>query len=350
MADADSEDDAPPPLADMSSKLSLGMAQHLKMKEKPPPKPAAAAAEAKPMARGFFDAKPKPRRKKAPAKKPEDDGIEVVRPREPPSSVPSAFHVDTGDDKASAFKAAVTDALKPTQDTLTEVMANPSLMEGFDDPEVMAAVADIAKDAKNMKKYANNQKVQRFYKAMAGQVASKFDSMAEAEEARRQQSAAAQQSARPLIAPAAPKRTPKPAAPARKGVVDYSKWDDLDLSDDEDHEASFQKAEFRRLQEQALQDKIAAEKAAKEPEAPPKQKAPQANKSVPPPSRVAKPEVTLPSMTDVAAERRVDDPDTAWKIKPVSTKPTKAAEEAKAAPPAPAAKAPPASNDLFDMD
>jgi hypothetical protein len=48
-------------------------------------------------------------------------------------------------------------------------------MRGFDDPEVMAAVEDVARDPKNMAKYAKNPKVVRFYQNMAGMVGKRFE-------------------------------------------------------------------------------------------------------------------------------------------------------------------------------
>ena len=48
------------------------------------------------------------------------------------------------------------EALKPDQSTMQSVMANQKLMKGFDDPEVMA---DVAENPKNIQKYKNNPKV-----------------------------------------------------------------------------------------------------------------------------------------------------------------------------------------------
>ena len=52
-----------------------------------------------------------------------------------------------------------TERLRPTPDTVAEVMKRPELLAGFNDPEVMAAVADIAADSQNLKKYKNSTKV-----------------------------------------------------------------------------------------------------------------------------------------------------------------------------------------------
>lgn len=52
-----------------------------------------------------------------------------------------------------------------------QVMETPELAQGFDDPEIMKAVEEIGKNPELIKtRYANNAKVARFYKAMAGHV------------------------------------------------------------------------------------------------------------------------------------------------------------------------------------
>lgn len=51
------------------------------------------------------------------------------------------------------------DSLKPTPESIEEVMHSPQLIAGFDDPEVMAAVNDIAANPQAMHKYKSNAKV-----------------------------------------------------------------------------------------------------------------------------------------------------------------------------------------------
>ncbi|KAK3281828.1 hypothetical protein CYMTET_10408 [Cymbomonas tetramitiformis] len=75
-------------------------------------------------------------------------------------------------------KEKLVDAMKPTPEMVKDVSANPLLMEGFDDPEVMAAVSEIAEDPKKMEKYKDNKKVQRFYAAMGNIMGSKFEKLA----------------------------------------------------------------------------------------------------------------------------------------------------------------------------
>lgn len=54
---------------------------------------------------------------------------------------------------------------------MMQVMQTPELAQGFDDPEIMKAVEEIAKNPSLIQtKYANNVKVAQFYQAMAGHV------------------------------------------------------------------------------------------------------------------------------------------------------------------------------------
>ena len=132
MSDSSDDDDAPPPLADMSTRLSIGQAQRLRHDQVEAAAAAKRAAQPpqakpKPMAKGFFDAPPPKPKTKQKAKKQvqaaeqADNGVEIIRPNKAATSSP--FQVDATDDRASAFKAAVTDALKPTQETLSEVIS-----------------------------------------------------------------------------------------------------------------------------------------------------------------------------------------------------------------------------------
>jgi hypothetical protein len=86
-------------------------------------------------------------------------------PREPPAS--------------SAARAATLDALKPSGDMMAAVMANPALMRGFDDPDVMAAVAEVAADPAAFAKHAHKPGVRAFYAAMAGVAGDKLTRVGE---------------------------------------------------------------------------------------------------------------------------------------------------------------------------
>ena len=62
----------------------------------------------------------------------------------------------------------------PTEDTIKQIAGNESLLAGFDDPEVMRAVQDVAQNPANIQKYKNNKKVRANCKPVqdtcAGQV------------------------------------------------------------------------------------------------------------------------------------------------------------------------------------
>lgn len=51
------------------------------------------------------------------------------------------------------------DDLMPTQDSIRQIAGNKSLLAGFDDPEVMQAVNDVAQNPANIHKYKSNKKV-----------------------------------------------------------------------------------------------------------------------------------------------------------------------------------------------
>jgi len=56
--------------------------------------------------------------------------------------------------------------LMPTKDTIKQIAGNQSLLAGFDDPEVMSAVQDVAQNPANIQKYKNNKKVRASCKVM----------------------------------------------------------------------------------------------------------------------------------------------------------------------------------------
>ena len=49
--------------------------------------------------------------------------------------------------------------LMPTENTVKQIAGNRSLLAGFNDPEVMKAVQDVAQNPANIQKYKNNKKV-----------------------------------------------------------------------------------------------------------------------------------------------------------------------------------------------
>ena len=92
------------------------------------------------------------------------------------AAIPDFMRVEVeGSESAAKMKKELLETLKPDKETVDEVMGNQALMTGFDDPEVMAAVEDVARDPKNMAKYAGNAKVVRFYQQMAGMVGKRLE-------------------------------------------------------------------------------------------------------------------------------------------------------------------------------
>ena len=199
---SDEEDELPPPLEDVSKELSkLGVkdsnsAYEVKPKPKKPP-------ASKGIRRGFFDA---PRKKGGKASSTtagasagkkksnssssssssgssskDEDVVELKgKSGQKGNKVPDWMKIDPSSDQAKLMqmKDKIVDAMKPTPDMMQNVMKDADLMSGFDDPEVMQAVGDIAKDPKNINKYKNNPKVMAFYQNMAKTMANRFDQLA----------------------------------------------------------------------------------------------------------------------------------------------------------------------------
>lgn len=53
--------------------------------------------------------------------------------------------------------------LAPTQELVKDVMETTDMKDGLEDPEIMAAVSDIAGNPDAMLKYKHNKKVPAFY-------------------------------------------------------------------------------------------------------------------------------------------------------------------------------------------
>jgi len=68
-------------------------------------------------------------------------------------------------------------ALQPTPDMMHQIKSDPILASGFEDEEVMLAVAEIAADPSALGKWAKNQKVMRFYLAMGQLVGSQLEGL-----------------------------------------------------------------------------------------------------------------------------------------------------------------------------
>lgn len=67
----------------------------------------------------------------------------------------------------NAAKEKLIEALRPTRESVERVQQNVTLAAGFDDPDVMAAVNDIARDPSAAARHMKNPKVQQFYSQMA---------------------------------------------------------------------------------------------------------------------------------------------------------------------------------------
>jgi len=139
--------------------------------------------------KGFFDAKPGSGSKASkPASKPSQQGSgqeipmlrgqrDAVHNKKP--QIPDFLRVepDADEKKYQKVRGELLDALKPTPDMMGKIQQNPDLLTGFEDPEVMAAVNDVAQNPQHMAKYRNNKKVQAFYAAMAGLMGQKLEGM-----------------------------------------------------------------------------------------------------------------------------------------------------------------------------
>ncbi|QDZ26102.1 hypothetical protein HOP50_20g86690 [Chloropicon primus] len=191
---SDEEDEAPPPLDDVSKELSKLGVKDGAYAAKPAARAASKAAPVKQgMRRGFFDApRKKPQQQEKKKKKKKDGMVEIkawkgggdLGGQGSQTKVPEWMKIDPNSDQAKLMqmKEKVADAMKPTADMMQNVMQNPDLMKGFDNPEVMQAVNDIAKNPENIKKYQNNPQVMAFYQSMAGTMAKRFEQLAEDEE------------------------------------------------------------------------------------------------------------------------------------------------------------------------
>lgn len=69
------------------------------------------------------------------------------------------FSLEPALSNTQACWALVVEALQPDKDTVDSVLGNPALLAGFDDPEVMRAVTDIAADPRRLDKYRGQPKV-----------------------------------------------------------------------------------------------------------------------------------------------------------------------------------------------
>ncbi|KAL3156058.1 hypothetical protein ABBQ32_013046 [Trebouxia sp. C0010 RCD-2024] len=177
----DLDEDAPPALANLASQVaaltskpgvsSLGVT------------PAAvtpkyiASSQPKPLKAGFFDA---PKDQKRPQKHKEGNAATLphVKAKQPPA-VPSSFVIPPNEQERqyAAMRQKLADDLMPTEDSIRQISGNKTLLAGFDDPEVMRAVNDVAQNPADIRKYMSNKKVQAFYQQMGSVMASRCDEL-----------------------------------------------------------------------------------------------------------------------------------------------------------------------------
>eukprot|EP00898_Chlorokybus_atmophyticus_P002803 jgi/Chlat1/3523/Chrsp23S03701 len=147
-------------------------------------KPAPSRSNGSAIKRGFFD-NPKPAKAKLKPQLKEDKGNEVpfikaMRGAGTNSAkqIPDFMRVDQQANPVEKLKKQMIDALAPTPAVMSRVLSDPALLSGFDDPEVMSAVAEISRDPTAMTtKYRNNTKVAAFYRQVAGMVAGRLEEM-----------------------------------------------------------------------------------------------------------------------------------------------------------------------------
>ncbi|GIL72911.1 hypothetical protein Vretimale_4563 [Volvox reticuliferus] len=192
----DSDDDAPPPLSSLTEQVDalklrgqgyeralpqdslLPVANVIVKANKPNPATPA-------LKKGFFDAASKKKAKPVAEPKkvePPVEEIPMIRAKAGLGSgpmIPDFLRVEPDEQQKrfQAMKADLVDKLKPTPDTITKIGQDQSLLAAFDDPEIMAAVNDIAANPQNFKKYKDKPKVLAFYSAMGKLMGEKLEAI-----------------------------------------------------------------------------------------------------------------------------------------------------------------------------
>lgn len=125
--------------------------------EPPPP-----SKPLKPFKRGFLNAPLNQAKLKE--KKTVKEEIPLIRPTKPKgqhSDIPEFLRVQDSD--RIALQKEIRDMLEPTQELVKDVMETTDIKNGLEDPEIMAAVSEIAGNPDAMLKYKHNKKVTAFY-------------------------------------------------------------------------------------------------------------------------------------------------------------------------------------------
>lgn len=168
----DSDEDVPPPLNTLpqqinalSKKGNEGQENSVSIADVTPCKMGHNLKTQKGLQRGFLS-KPKNGSKRAPKKGNSVSEIPTITARtsEKNSNIPSFLKVP-GADEYAKVKNDLVSQLKPTPDTLAAVQKDPLLASAFSDPDVMAAVSDIASNPSKFQTYKNNPKIVKFYEA-----------------------------------------------------------------------------------------------------------------------------------------------------------------------------------------
>ncbi|GMH32979.1 hypothetical protein BSKO_00813 [Bryopsis sp. KO-2023] len=89
-------------------------------------------------------------------------------------SIPDMFKIP-GAEEYQRFKQELTEKLKPNEDTMKEVQGNPMLVDAFSDPEVMAAVGEVARNPASFEKYKNTPKIVAFYEQFGKVLGKRLD-------------------------------------------------------------------------------------------------------------------------------------------------------------------------------
>lgn len=168
----DSDEDAPPPLNTLPQQINALNEQVNGTQENTvfiadvtPCKTPVSMQNKKGLCRGFLSNN-RQKHKKGFKKDTCSTELPIITAQAPDknNSIPSFLKVP-GAAEYAKLKDDLVSQLKPTPDTLAAVQKDPLLADAFSDPEVMAAVAEIASTPSKFQKYKNNQKVVKFYEA-----------------------------------------------------------------------------------------------------------------------------------------------------------------------------------------
>lgn len=108
------------------------------------------------------------------AKKPEKRD-EVIKPKEGGKGIPEGLKVDP--ESVRSAGESVASKLTNDTETLQAIMHSPELREAFNDPEVMTAVNEIAKNPGKANELTKNPKVANFYRRMSGLLGERLETM-----------------------------------------------------------------------------------------------------------------------------------------------------------------------------